>query len=86
LAINRYCTPVAQNSLWRELYLQAIFEPEQTKLLVRIQEAERALLRREREIAADPNGSKERGAIINALHCLQFLRHCSTTSSRGIAS
>ena len=34
----------AQKNTWRDLYLQAIFEPERTKIPFRIQEAERALI------------------------------------------
>ena len=67
----------ARNSLWRDLYLQAIFEPEHSKLPERIQEAERALIRREHELITEPAGSREREAVINALHCLEALRHCS---------
>ena len=76
----------AQNSPWRDLYLQAIFEPERTKIPFRIQEAERALMRREHELRTAPNGSAEREAIINALHCLEALRHCSKISSRERAA
>lgn len=76
----------AQKNTWRDLYLQAIFELERTKIPFRIQEAERALIRREHELRTAPNGSAEREAIINALHCLEALRHCSKISSRERAA
>ena len=73
-------------SLWRGLYLQAIFEPERTKTLFRIQEAERAMIRREHELSTEPNSSSEREAIINALHCLEALRQCSKVPNRERAA
>jgi hypothetical protein len=80
-------TPVtARDSFWRDLYLQAIFEPERTKVLQRIQTAEGALIRREHELGTEANGCVEREAVINALHCLEALRHCSRMSCRDRAA
>lgn len=80
-------TPLAaRDSLWRDLYLQAIFEPEQTKIPQRIREAERALIRREHELCIESMGSVEREAVINALHCLDALRHCSKIPRRELAA
>jgi hypothetical protein len=80
-------TPVApRNTLWRDLYLLAIFEAEPSKILERIQEAERALTKREHELCSDPQGSAEREAVINALHCLDALRHCSKGPRRQLAA
>src|SRR5690242_9283004 len=80
-------TPVApRNTLWRDLYLLAIFEAEPSKILQRIQEAERALIKREHELCSDPQGSVEREAVINALHCLDALRHCSKTPRTQLAA
>ena len=78
LEIRVNVTPLpARNSLWRDLYLQAIFEPEHAKVPARLQEAERALIRREHELCNEQVSSGEREAIINALHCLDALRRCS---------
>jgi hypothetical protein len=71
---------------WRDLYLQALFETDRSRLSVRIIEAERALLRRERELFTDSNGKAEREAITNALHALSALKMClSFESEAGIA-
>lgn len=80
-------TPLApQNNLWRDLYLLAIFEPDHTRIPERIQEAERALIRREHELCTGPQSSAEREAVINALHCLDALRHCSKMPRRELAA
>jgi len=87
LEIRVNVTPLApRNNLWRDLYLLAIFEPDHTKIPERIQEAERALIRREHELCADSQSSAEREAVINALHCLEALRHCSKTPRRELAA
>ena len=75
-----------RNTLWRDLYLLAVFEPESTKIPERIQEAERALITREHELSIDPQGSVEREAVINALHCLEALRRCSKMRRRQVAA
>ena len=61
---------------WRDLYLQALFETERAHMQSRITEAERALLRRERELFAEPNSRAEREALTNALNALFALRTC----------
>jgi hypothetical protein len=61
---------------WRDLYLQALFETERSRMYSRIAEAERALVRREHELFADSNGKAEREAVINALNALYALRTC----------
>ena len=87
LEIRVNVTPLpARNSLWRDLYLQAIFEPEHAKVPARLQEAERALIRREHELCNEQVSSGEREAIINALHCLDALRRCSKTPRGKLAA
>ena len=76
----------ARTSLWRDLYLQAIFEFERTKVAARIQDAQRALILREHQLSMEPGGSAEREAIINALHCLEALQHCSNPPKRQRAA
>jgi hypothetical protein len=85
LRVNVTCL-VPRNTLWRDLYLLAIFEAEPTKILERIQEAESALIRREHELCIDPQNSVEREAVINALHCLDALRYCSKMRRRPLAA
>ena len=61
---------------WRDLYLQALFEPERSRMNSRIAEAERALFRREHDLFSDSNGKTEREAVTNALGALRALRAC----------
>jgi len=61
---------------WRDLYLQALFEADRSRMYSRIVEAERALFRREHELFADSNGRAEREAVVNALNALNALRSC----------
>jgi hypothetical protein len=61
---------------WRDLYLQALFETDRSRIRSRIAEAERALLRREHELFADSNGKAERDAVASALNALSALRRC----------
>jgi hypothetical protein len=44
---------------WHELYLLALFEPDKTKAVDRIMVAERALVRRERQLFTNPQNSVE---------------------------
>ena len=61
---------------WRDLYLQALFETDRSRMYSRIIEAERALFRREHELFTDSNGKAEREAVANALNALNALRTC----------
>lgn len=61
---------------WRDLYLQALFETDPSRMYSRIAEAERALFRREHELFADPKSRAEREAVVNALNALNALRSC----------
>ena len=61
---------------WRDLYLQALFETDRSRMYSRIAEAERALFRREHELFTDSNGKAEREAVTNALNALDALRSC----------
>lgn len=61
---------------WRDLYLKALFETERAQMHARIDEAERALIRRELELFAESNSKAEREALANALHALLALRTC----------
>jgi hypothetical protein len=62
--------------LWRDLYRQAIFERERTKIPARIREAERALMHREHELCMNKQNSAERESVVTALNCLRALRIC----------
>lgn len=62
---------------WRELFLAALFETDKQKLPARIDEAERRLLLRIRELFAMPgNNIEEKHAVDDALYALRALRTC----------
>ena len=67
---------------WRNLYLEAIFEPDRTQLARRIRVAEQALIEREHALRSQLRDSGERNAIIHALHCLRTLRACFEARTR----
>ncbi len=61
---------------WRDLYLQALFETDRSRMFSRIADAERALIRREHELFADSHQRAEREAVNHALNALFALRTC----------
>ncbi len=70
--------PVGENVQvpeWRSLYLTALFETDRSRLPGRIYRAQRALLRRERELFVE-GSQAERVAVTGALHGLNALRRC----------
>lgn len=73
---------------WRDLYLQAVFETDRSRLRARIHLAQRALVLREHELFADCNGRAEREAVTSALNALYVLGTClalKRTSTAEIA-
>lgn len=71
---------------WRDLYLQALFEADRSRMYSRIVEAERALFRREHELFNDLKGKAEREAVTNALNALSALRSCLGLESTAAAA
>jgi len=67
---------------WRNLYLQAVYETDKSKIGMRISEAERALLSREHELFIEIPDPVEREAVNAALHALSALRTCVWASSK----
>jgi len=65
-----------QISEWRSLYLNALFETDKTRMPARILSAERALMRRERELFSIASDATERAIVNNALNALAALRRC----------
>src|SRR5215470_6271769 len=60
LYMNARCTHLGSTQhSWRELYLLALFEPDKTKANSRITEAEKALIRRERELFTNPQDPQQ---------------------------
>ena len=61
---------------WRELYNAALFETDESKLPLRIEEARQALIFRSRELfAASPNFDGEVEAVEDALYALHALEN-----------
>ena len=60
---------------WEKLYRAAVLEPDRSKLLQRVEDAEAAILERSRSLSKSPaNGGKEQEAITRALYILSLLR------------
>jgi hypothetical protein len=76
--MDKLVGPTAHTALfdWRELYLQAVFETDRSRLRARINLAQRALVLREHELFGDCNGRAEREAITSALNALYVLGTC----------
>jgi hypothetical protein len=75
--MSRHCASFdTQHPTWRDLYLQALFETNQEKATIFITEAENALVHRECELFANPDGAAELEAVNTALHALHALRGC----------
>lgn len=60
---------------WRDLYLATLFENDTAKLPERIAEAERAVVRRARELwYSDGDHNREKNALTGAMRALEALR------------
>ena len=60
---------------WEKLYRAAVLEPDRSKLLQRVEDAEAAILERSRSLSKSPaNSGKEQEAITRALYILSLLR------------
>lgn len=88
---NPSASPVNRTSPhWRELYQAAIRESDRTRIVLRIIEAERSIIRRERQLFLSSGNERELNALNVALHELDALRAClsattpSTTPSQAL--
>ena len=67
-------SPLVQND-WKDLYRAAWFEPNKTKIPMRIAEAEKRIAARERELYYSGNqGTLERSALNVAIYALFALK------------
>jgi hypothetical protein len=65
------------NSTWRELYKAALFETDRSKIPTRINEAEKAIIERARELFGSTTDTiEEDQALDDALYALRALQHC----------
>jgi hypothetical protein len=74
--LNSFPLPSARAYLWRDLYRQAIFESDRTRIPQRIREAGQALMHREHELCRTSGSSAERELVVTAMNCLEALRAC----------
>lgn len=70
---------------WRELYRGALYETDGEKQLLRIADAERALILRAREVFVTPvEHYDEAQAIDDAMYMLRALRNCLKLKTRDL--
>lgn len=75
--INQAATPqlIARN--WRDLYTAALFETDESRIPLRIADAEKAIVARARELfAAGADTIEEDQALDDALYALRALQSC----------
>lgn len=68
---------------WKDLYVAALLEGDKDKIPSRIDQAERAIVERTRELfkrAAD--NTREQESLQDALYALQALKNCMATHGR----
>jgi len=76
-------TPL-KNARWRELYLAALFEDDQTRISARIAEAEVEMVTRARTLFNAPgDNSDEWDALDDALYMLRALKNCLRSETTG---
>lgn len=62
---------------WRDLYVAALFETDTNRVPARIAEAEKAIVRRARELFSEGNDTiEEDQALDDALYALRALQSC----------
>jgi hypothetical protein len=66
--------PVLQS--WRDLYIAALFETDNSRLPARITQAEKAIGARARELFSAGNTIQEDQALDDALYALRALQSC----------
>src|ERR1700752_111475 len=65
------------SSSWRELYKAALFETDRNQIPNRINEAEKAIIKRARELFGSTTDTiEEDQALDDALYALRALQHC----------
>jgi len=63
---------------WRSLYVAALFEKDEGRMIERIAQAKKALVVRARELfLSEGNHQQEQTAIDDALRLLHMLEHCA---------
>ena len=84
---NRASIPQFHSSVWRELYKAALFETDRSKIPTRIEEAQKAIIERARELfGSSADTIEEDQALDDALYALHALQHCVGSSDAGAAA
>lgn len=83
----KQCRAPAESSdnHWRELYIAALFENDESRMAPKIVEAQRAIVAQRRESLMSGTNTKERQALDTALLSLQALANCLATSPSHVA-
>lgn len=68
---------------WRNLYIAALFESDKQHLVLRITEAEKAIIERGRELFTAHEQCEERDALDDALYALRAMRSCLKLETTG---
>jgi hypothetical protein len=84
---NRANIPQFASSAWRELYRAALFETDRDKIPSRIEEAEKAIIQRARQLFGSSTDTiEEDQALDDALYALRALQHCVGCNDAGAAA
>ena len=74
-------------SAWRELYKAALFETDRNRIPSRIDEAEKAIIERARELFGSSTDTiEEDQALDDALYALRALQHCVGSNDPAAAA
>ena len=84
---NRVSSSQFATSAWRELYKAALFETDRYKIPGRIEEAEKAIIERARQLFGSYTDTiEEDQALDDALYALRALQHCVGSRDTGAAA
>lgn len=84
---NRQTATQFASSAWRELYKAALFETDRSKIPNRIEQAERAIIMRARQLFGSATDTiEEDQALDDALYALRALHHCLGTNENDTAT
>jgi hypothetical protein len=77
----------ASDSIWRDLYMAALFETDQANISQRITQAETAIVTRARELFCVSNEiEQERRSLESALEALRALQSCMKSHTKNIGA
>jgi hypothetical protein len=84
--MNPSSSPEQIRKSWKDLYIAALFESDEQKIIEKIANAQTAIQARRRELTISTNDIQEREIIDKALVSLRALSDCLSISSPGYAT